>query len=76
MQKSPKGPTATPTAAVVFALVTPVTLGHFAVDQAPILHVHGIQEDHLIICEAVGIDHAWYQGVAAGQNALLSTTPP
>jgi len=71
-----KGPTATPTAAVVFALFTPVTLVHFAMDNAPILHVHRIQEDHLIVCEAVGIDHAWYQGVAAGQNSLPSTTPP
>jgi transposase len=71
-----KGPTATPTAAVVFALFTPVTLVHFAVDNAPILQVHGIQEDHLIICEAVGIDHTWYQGAAAGQNSRLSTIPP
>ena len=71
-----KGPTALPTAAVVFALFTPVTLVHFTVDNAPILHVHGLREEHLIVCEAVGIDHAWYQGVAAGQNSLLSTTPP
>src|SRR6266487_4153104 len=71
-----KGPTATPTAAVVFALLRPVTLVHFAVDNAPILEVHGIQEDHRIVCEAVGIDHAWYQGVTAGQNSLLSATPP
>jgi transposase len=71
-----KGPTATPTAAVVFALFTPVTLVHFAVDNAPILQVHGIQEDHLLICAALGIDHAWYQGAAAGQNSLLSSTPP
>src|SRR5215471_11648055 len=71
-----KGPTATPTAAVVFALCTPVTLVHFVVDNAPILQVHGIQEDHRIVCEAVGIDPAWYQGVAAGQNSLLSATPP
>ena len=71
-----KGLTATPTAAVVFALFTPVTLVHFAVDHAPSLYVHGIEEDHLIICEAVGIDQAWYQGEAAGQNSLLSTTPP
>ena len=71
-----KGLTATPTAAVVFALFTPVTLIHFAVDNAPSLHVHGIGEDHLLICEAVGIDQAWYQGAAAGQNSLLATTPP
>jgi transposase len=71
-----KGLTAMPTAAVVFALFTPVTLVHFAVDNAPILQVHGIQEDHLIICEAVGIDRAWYQGATGGQNSLLSATPP
>jgi sterol desaturase/sphingolipid hydroxylase (fatty acid hydroxylase superfamily) len=71
-----KGPTATPTAAVVFALFTSVTLVHFAVDNAPILHVHGIWEDPLIVCEAVGIDQSWYQGAAAGQNSLLATTPP
>ena len=71
-----KGPTATPTAAVVFDLFTPVTLVHYTVDNGPILHVHGIREDHLIVCEAVGIDQAWYQGAAAGQNSLLSATPP
>ncbi len=37
---------------------------------------HGIQDYHRIVCEAVGIDHTWYQGVAAGQNSLVSTTPP
>jgi transposase len=71
-----KGPTAMPTAAVVFALFRPVTLVHFAVDNASILEVHGIQEDHRIVCEAVGIDHAWYQGVTAGQNSCLTATPP
>jgi transposase len=71
-----KGPTAAPTAAVVFALFTPVTLVHFTVDNAPILHIHGLQEDHLIVCEAVGIDHVWYQDVPAGQKSLLLTTPP
>ena len=63
-----KGPTAIPTAAVVFALFMPVMLVHFAADNAPILHVHGIREDHLIVCEAVGIAQAWYQGAAAGQK--------
>jgi hypothetical protein len=71
-----KGPTTTPTTAVVFALLTPVTLVHFTVDNAPLLHVHGIREDHRLVCQAVGIDHAWYQGVAAGHNSLLAATPP
>ena len=63
-----KGPTATPTAAVVFALFTPVMLVHFAVDSTLSLQVHGVQDHHRIVCEAVGIDQAWYQGAATGQN--------
>jgi transposase len=71
-----KGLTATPTAAVVFALFTPVTLVHFAVDSTPRLQVHGLQDYHRIVCKAVGIDQAWYQGAATGQNSLPRTTPP
>jgi transposase len=71
-----KGPTATPTAAVVLALFTPVTLVHFTLDNTPMLQVHGIQEDHLSICEALGIDYGWYQGVTAEQNSPPWTTPP
>jgi hypothetical protein len=54
-----KGPTAMPTAAVVCALLTPVMLAPFALDQTISLQVHGIQDDHLIVCDAVGIDPAW-----------------
>jgi len=71
-----KGPTAMPTAAVVFALFTPVMCVHFAVDTTPRFQVHGGQDYHLIVCDAVGIDQAWYQGRAAGQNSLPWTTPP
>src|SRR5215470_13154817 len=48
-----KGLTATPTAAVVFALFTPVTLVHFTVDSTPILQVHSVQDYHRLICDAV-----------------------
>ena len=71
-----KGPTAMPTAAVVFALFTPVMRVHFAVDTTPSFQVHGVQDYHLIVCDAVGIDQAWYQGRAAGHNSLPWTTPP
>jgi transposase len=71
-----KGLTATPTAAVVFALFTPVMLVHCTVDDIPSLQVHGVQDYHLLICDAVGIAPAWYQGVATEQNSLLRTTPP
>jgi transposase len=71
-----KGPTAAPTAAVVFALFAPVMLVQFVADNRTSLQGHGFQDHHLIICEAVGIDPAWYQGVATGQNSLPRTTPP
>jgi transposase len=71
-----KGPTATPTTAVVFALFTPVMLVQFVMDNTPNLQVHGVQDHHLLICEAMGIDPAWYQGGATGQNSLPRTTPP
>jgi transposase len=71
-----KGPTATPTAAVVFALFTPVMLVQYAMDNRPSFQVHGVQGYHLMVCDAVGIDQAWYQGVVPGQNSLPQTTPP
>ena len=70
------GPTATPTAAVVFALFAPVTLGQCAVANTTSRQVYGIQNHHLLVGEAVGIDPAWYQGAAAGQNSRPRTTPP
>jgi transposase len=71
-----KGLTATPTATVVFALLTPVILVYSTVDNRPSLQVHGVQDYHLLICDAVGIAQAWYQGGTAGQNSLLRTIPP
>ena len=71
-----KGPTATPTAAVVLALFTPVRLVQFAMDNTTSLQAHGVQDYHLMVCDAVGIDQMWYQGGVPGQNSLPWTTPP
>src|SRR5262245_43904058 len=71
-----KGLTATPTAAVVFALFTPVMLVHCTGDDIPSLQVHGVQDYHRLICDAVGIAQTWYQGVATEQNSPPWTTPP
>src|SRR5713101_6678370 len=68
-----KGPTATPTAAVVLALFAHVTMVQFVVDNTTSLQGHGVQDYHLIICEAVGIDPAWYHGVATEQNSASIT---
>jgi len=71
-----KGPTATPTATVVFALFAPVMLVQLGMDNVASLQVHGIQDHHLIVCEALGIDPAWYPEGATKQNSLPRTTPP
>ena len=71
-----KGPTTTPTAAVVFALFAPGTLGQLAVEHTTRRQVHGIQDHHLRVCEAVGIAPAWYQGAATEHNARPRTIPP
>ncbi len=71
-----KGLTATPTAAVVFALFTPVMLVQLAMDRTTSLQVHGVQNYHLMVCDAVGIEQAWYQGAVPRQNSLPRTTPP
>ena len=71
-----KGPTATPTAAVVFALFAPVTLVQLAVGNTTSHQVYGIQDHHRLVCEAVGIDPAWYLGVTTEQNSRPRTTPP
>jgi len=71
-----KGPTATPTAAVVFALFAPVTLVQLAVGNTTSHQVYGIQDHHRLVCEAVGIDPAWYLGVTTEQNSRPRTAPP
>ena len=71
-----KGPTATPTAAVVFALFTPGMLVQCAVDAQHSRQVHGVQDYHLIVCDAVGIDPGWYQIAVSRQNSLPRTIPP
>src|SRR5262245_66067340 len=63
-----KGLTATPTAAVVFALFAPVMLVQFAMENASSLQVHSVQDHHRIVGEAVGIDPAWLQRGRMGEN--------
>ena len=42
-------------------------LVHFAVENTTCLQVHGVQGYHRIVCEAGGIDLAWYQGAITGK---------
>jgi transposase len=56
-----KGPTDTPTAAVVMALFTPVMMVQLQVDKTVVHQVYGWQDHHSRVCDALGIDRAWYE---------------
>ena len=62
-----KGLTATPTAAVVLALFTPVALVHLWIDDQEITQLSGVQPYHLLVCDALGLDSSWY-AVPSGQK--------
>ena len=60
-----KGMTATPTAAVMLALFAHVALIQLDVADQQIAQIYGVQPHHLLICDALGLDHAWYAGPSA-----------
>jgi hypothetical protein len=59
-----KGDTAMPTAAVVFAWFTSITQVHLDLDGVEVCQVYGWQAHHRLICQALGVDSSWYEGVA------------
>jgi len=71
-----KGATALPTAAVVLALFVQVMLVQLEVDKRVSLQVYGLQDHHLTVCDALGIDRLWYESPPIGQNRQRSATPP
>jgi transposase len=56
-----KGPTDTPTAAVVMSLFTPVMMVQIQVDKTVVRQVYGWQDHHGRVCDALGIDRSWYE---------------
>jgi transposase len=56
-----KGPTDTPTAAVVLSLFTPVMMVQVQVDKTTVRQVYGWQDHHAMVCDALGIDRSWYE---------------
>lgn len=55
-----KGETATPTAAVVLSLFSPVVMVQFRLGTTEIHQMYGVQHYHLLVCDALGLDHTWY----------------
>jgi hypothetical protein len=53
------GATATPTAAVVLALLAQVALGQGWLGEHAVVQVYGVPPHHWLICDALSLDHAW-----------------
>jgi transposase len=70
-----KGATATPTAAVVLALFAQVAWVQFWLGDHEVAQVYGVQPHHLLICEALGLDHAWYEAPSAHKTDQFSQAP-
>jgi transposase len=70
-----KGTTATPTAAVVLALFAQVALVQLWLSDHEITQVYGLQPHHLLICDALGLDHAWYATPSAHKIDQFSQSP-
>ena len=70
-----KGLTATPTAAVMLALFAHVALLQLEVAGQQIVQLSGVQPHHLLICDALGLDHAWYKVPSARKIDQFSQTP-
>jgi len=70
-----KGPTALPTAAVVLALFAQVALVQFWIGEHEVVQMYGLQPHHLLICDALGLDHAWYEVPSAHEIDQFSQTP-
>jgi hypothetical protein len=64
-----KGLTTTPTAAVILALFTPVMLVQLQIDNTTVPHIYGLQPHHLIVCDALGVDRAWYASPSNQENS-------
>jgi transposase len=70
-----KGATATPTAAVVLALFAQVASVQFWIGQHEGVQITGIQPHHLLVCDALGLDHAWYEVPSAHKIDQFSQSP-
>jgi hypothetical protein len=69
-----EGTTATPTAAVVLALFAQVALVQFWIGDHEVAQVYGLQPHHLLICDALGLDHSWCEAPLVHKTDQFSQT--
>jgi transposase len=70
-----KGLTATPTAAVVLALCTPVALVQLWIAEQEVAQFSGVQPHHRLVCDALGLDASWYAVPFARKSGRDIQTP-
>src|SRR5262249_10310254 len=61
LQRLKRSLTATPTAAVVLALFAQVALIQLVGDDQYVEQIYGVQPHHLLLCDSLGLDNAWYE---------------
>ena len=54
-----KGATATPTGAVGWSWFAPVAVAQLRLGNAALRQVYGVHHSHLVVCDALGLDHTW-----------------
>jgi len=70
-----KGTTATPTAAVVLALLSQVALVRLLIGDQEVAQVFGVHPHHMLICDTLGLNHSWYEVPSAHEIDQFSQTP-
>jgi len=70
-----KGMTAIPTAAVVVALFSQVALVQLWIEEHEVIQIAGVQPHHLLICDALGLDHSWDEAPSAHKIDQFSQSP-
>jgi len=70
-----KGLTAIPTAAVVLTLFSQVALVQLWIEEHEVVQIAGVQPHHLMICDALGLDHSWYEAPSAHTIDQFSQSP-
>jgi transposase len=70
-----KGLTTLPTAAVVLTLFSQVALVQLWIDEHEVMQIAGVQPHHLLICDALGLDHSWYEAPSAHKIDQFSQSP-
>ena len=71
-----KGETAMPTAAVVLSSFAQVMVVQVDLDGVDVRQVHGWQDHHRLVCEALGVEDSWYEGSTNQKNNTMRLRGP